>query len=80
MLDKEEKKVININGKEYNSDALTEEQRYCIMQIQQLQNKSRGIKIELDQTNVALNSFTNTLIASLEEGKNIEKAGKKKAS
>ena len=59
---------------------MTEEQRYCIMQIQQLQNKSRGIKIELDQTNVALNSFTNALIASLEEGKNIEKADKKKAS
>lgn len=60
--------VISINGKDYDSKSLSTEQRYCIMQIKQLQTKARGIKIELDQTNVALNSFTNALVTSLEEG------------
>lgn len=59
--------VISINGKEYDSKKLSTEQKYCIMQIKQLQQKSRAIKIELDQTNVALNSFTSTLVVSLEE-------------
>jgi|TARA_Y100000816_G_C25724255_1_gene381728 hypothetical protein len=59
--------VISINGKEYDSKKLSTEQKYCIMQIKQLQQKSRAIKIELDQTNVALNSFTTALVTSLEE-------------
>ena len=59
--------VISINGKEYDSKKLSTEQKYCIMQIKQLQAKSRAIKIDLDQTNVALNAFTSALVASLEK-------------
>ena len=66
--EKNQDNVISINGKDYNPKELSTEQRYCIMQIKQLQTKARGIKIELDQTNVALNSFTNALVTSLEEG------------
>lgn len=69
---KNQENVISINGKDYDSKELSTEQRYCIMQIKQLQTKARGIKIELDQTNVALNSFTNALVTSLEEGANTE--------
>lgn len=69
---KNQNNVININGKDYDSKELSTEQKYCIMQIKQLQIKTRGIKIELDQTNVALNSFTNALVTSLEEGANTE--------
>ena len=69
---KNQNNVININGKDYDSKELSTEQKYCIMQIKQLQIKTMGIKIELDQTNVALNSFTNALVTSLEEGANTE--------
>jgi PDZ domain-containing secreted protein len=58
---KNQDNVISINGKDYNSKELSTEQ------IKQLQAKSRAIKIDLDQTNVALNAFTSTLVASLEK-------------
>ena len=64
---KNQDNVNSINDKDYNSKELSTEQRYCIMQIKQLQAKSRAIKIDLDQTNVALNAFTSALVASLEK-------------
>jgi len=65
--------VITINGTEYNEDTLTDEQKYAINQIKDLQSKYEKDKFNLDQIQVALNSFVSALIKSLEEEKEIEK-------
>ena len=59
--------VITINGTEYNEDTLTDEQKYAINQIKDLQSKYEKDKFNLDQIQVALNSFVSALIKSLEE-------------
>lgn len=65
--------VITINGTEYNEDTLTDEQKYAINQIKDLQSKYEKDKFNLDQIQVALNSFVSALIKSLEEEKEVEK-------
>jgi len=65
--------VITINGTEYNEDTLTDEQKYAINQIKDSQSKYEKDKFNLDQIQVALNSFVSALIKSLEEEKEIEK-------
>ena len=57
--------VINIDGKEYNQEDLSQDQTYFINQIKDLQAKSASLRFQLDQVTVAQNAFTNSLIASL---------------
>lgn len=57
--------VIHINGSKHNINEMTNEQRYFVSQIRDLQQKSAGHRFQLDQANVAQNYFTNKLIASL---------------
>ena len=61
--------VISINGTDYDTDSFNKEQKYVIAQIRDLQAKFEAEKFKLDQTQVALRSFTNVLMQSLEEGK-----------
>ena len=63
----EAKNIINIDGKEYNPTDMSEEQRYFIAQIRDLQVKANQAKFHLDQQQVALNFFTNKLIESLNQ-------------
>ena len=59
--------IININGTEYDTDSFNNEQKYVIAQIRDLQARFEVEKFKLDQTQVALQSFTSALIKSLEE-------------
>ena len=59
--------IININGTEYYTDSFNNEQKYVIAQIRDLQARFEVEKFKLDQTQVALQSFTSALINSLEE-------------
>ena len=61
--------VISINGTDYDTDSFNNEQKYVIAQIRDLQDKFEVEKFKLDQTQVALNSFINALMKSLEEEK-----------
>ena len=61
----ENQNVIQIDGKEYNSETFSAEQNYTVAQIKSLQAKSNQTKFELDQIQAALNVFTNKLIESL---------------
>ena len=61
----ENQKVIQIDGKEYNPETFSAEQKYAVAQIQSLQAKQTEQKMMLDQTQVALQHFTNKLIESL---------------
>ena len=57
--------VINIDGKEYNTDDMSQDQTYWINQIKDLQAKGANLRFQLDQVTVAQNAFTNSLIESL---------------
>ncbi len=69
----EENNVITLNGKEYDSSNLTDQQTYWTALIQDLQTKRQSVQFQLDQVSVALDSFINVLIQSLSEGKEEEK-------
>ena len=62
-----ETNVVNIGGTEYDPSDLTDQQKYWIVQVQDLQNKRQAQQFQLDQINVALDSFMNALINSLKD-------------
>ena len=62
----EQSNVVTINGTDYTADQLSDNQRYMIEQIKDLQNKANNAKFQLDKLNVAKDAFTNALIASVE--------------
>ena len=62
----EQSNVVTINGTDYTADQLSDNQRYMIEQIKDLQQKANNAKFQLDQLNVAKDAFTNALIASVE--------------
>ena len=62
-----EANVISIDGNEYNPSDLTDQQKYWIAQVQDLQQKRQATQFQLDQITVAADSFMNALIQSLSE-------------
>jgi hypothetical protein len=68
-----ETNVINIAGTEYDPSDLTDEQKYWIAQVRDLQVKRQTQQFQLDQINVALDSFMNALMDSLKDDETKEK-------
>tara|TARA_R110001592_G_scaffold137182_1_gene354932 strand:- start:238 stop:486 length:249 start_codon:yes stop_codon:yes gene_type:complete len=62
-----ETNVVNIAGTEYDPSDLTDQQKYLIAQVQDLQSKRQAQQFQLDQINVALDSFMTALINSLKD-------------
>ena len=62
--------VINSDGKEYPTETFDETQKYVVTQIRNLQAKQLQAKMELDQVQIALQVYTNQLIASLQKEEN----------
>ena len=62
-----ETNVVNIAGTEYDPSDLTDQQKYWIAQGQDLQSKRQAQQFQLDQLNVALDSFMTALINSLKD-------------
>lgn len=62
-----EANVISIAGNEYDSSDLTDQQKYWIAQVQDLQQKRQATQFQLDQITVAADSFMNALIQSLSD-------------
>ena len=62
--------VINIDGKEYPTESFDDTQKYIVTQIRNLQAKNLQAKMELDQVQVALQVYTNQLIASVKKEEN----------
>ena len=62
--------VINIDGKEYDQESFDDTQKYVVTQIRNLQAKQLQAKMELDQVQVALQVYTNQLIASVKKEEN----------
>ena len=67
-----ETNVINIAGTEYDPSDLTDQQKFWIAQVQDLQNKRQAQQFQLDQINVALDSFMNALIGSFKDPETAE--------
>ena len=65
-MEENNNQVINIDGKDYTEDQLTDNQKYCINQINDLQVKTNQAKFQLDQLNAAKDAFTQHLINSLQ--------------
>ena len=61
----EQSNVITIDGKEYKTEDLSQDQNYFINQIKDLQAKGASLRFQLDQVTVAQNAFTNSLIQSV---------------
>ena len=57
--------VINIAGVDYKENELEVNQQYLVMQIRDLQKQLSTLKFKSDQTQAALQSMTNDLIASV---------------
>ena len=66
--------VVSINGKEIPEQDLSENQKYLIMQIRDLETQVNAIKMQLGQREVAMSTFTNLLIDSVEKPQIIEKS------
>ena len=68
-----ETNVDNIAGTEYDPSELTDEQKYWIAQVQDLQTKRQAQQFQLDQINRALDSFMTALIDGLKDDETKEK-------
>ena len=62
-----EANVISIDGNEYDPSDLTDQQKYWIAQVRDLQQKRQAAQFQLDQISVAAESFMNSLIQSLSD-------------
>ena len=63
--------VVNINGKEYNQNDLSDLQKYLIAQIQECQSRVNRAAMDVDRERAALDSFTSRLIADIEAQKKV---------
>ncbi len=63
----EEAQVININGTDYNEADLSDQQKYLVTQIKDLQTKAQTLTFQLDQVNFGLSGFKNALVLELQK-------------
>jgi hypothetical protein len=68
----EEANVISIDGTDYVESDLTDKQKKYIWHIRDLQQKINKRKVELEPLEVALQSFTNMLLAELKDSYKFE--------
>ena len=70
--EKKEKPVINLDGKEYIIEDLTDEQKMMVNHINDIQNKQASIGFIADQLRVGHDAFVNMLKKSLESEKEVK--------
>ena len=61
--------VVKIDGKNFNTDNLNNNQKYYIQQVQDLQLKSNKLAFEKDQIDKAKDHFVSALINSVKDDK-----------
>ena len=61
--------ILYIDDKEYNTDNFDQSQKYLVAQIKSCQERVSRAKFDFDRESAALNTFTSSLIASLEASK-----------
>ena len=58
--------VISINGIKHDTESMTDQQKYLVSQIRDLQTRAGTLRFQLDQVQVAQDAFTKALIQSVE--------------
>ncbi len=58
--------VISINGIKHDTESMTDQQKYLVSQIRDLQTRAGTLRFQLDQVQVAQDAFTKALIESVE--------------
>jgi hypothetical protein len=58
--------VISINGIKHDTESMTDQQKYLVSQIRDLQTRAGTLRFQLDQIQVAQDAFTRALIESVE--------------
>ena len=66
MTDSKES-VVNIDDKEYSLDDLDTNQRYLLVQIQDVTNNIRSLNMKIAQSQAALTVFKDTFVRSVKE-------------
>jgi len=64
-MSEEQPQTLNVDGVEYPLSEFSDEQRYLLNQVQDLNGKAGNLRFQLDQAEVAKQWFTDNLIASL---------------
>jgi len=59
--------MITIDGKEYTEDQLTDQQKYLVAQVQDVNSKIQNLQFQLDQLSVTKDAFSNQIILSVRE-------------
>ena len=58
--------AVSIDGTEYPLDSLTDQQKHMLLQVQKLEKKANDMRFELEQIVVAKDSFSRSLIVSIQ--------------
>ena len=58
--------AVSIDGTEYPLDSFTDQQKHMFLQVQKLETKANDMRFELEQIVVAKDSFSRSLIASIQ--------------
>ena len=58
--------AVSIDGTEYLLDSLTDQQKHMLLQVQKLEEKANDMRFELEQIVVAKDSFSRSLIVSIQ--------------
>jgi hypothetical protein len=61
--------ILYIDDKEYDTNNFDQSQKYLVAQIKSCQDRVGRAKFDFDRESAALNTFTSSLIASLEASK-----------
>jgi hypothetical protein len=59
--------TIEIDGVKHDVDLMTDEQKYFISQVQDLQKRAAQLRFSMDQLTVAQDVFTQNLMSSLKK-------------
>jgi hypothetical protein len=59
--------LVTINGVEYTEDQLTDEQKYLLAQVQDIDVKLKSLQFQADQLVAAKNVFSDKLVESVKE-------------
>lgn len=69
-MEQEQKATVNIDGKDYIIENLSDGARYCIGQIQDLQQQAQAARARVDQLEMANQGFMNALRAEIDKMEN----------
>lgn len=69
MGNNKDPQTVNINGKEYELDKFTQEQKFMLEHCVDLDRKMNSCQFQLDQLRVGKEAFLSMLVKSLEEPK-----------